>query len=78
MLLQKDLIAVDENGSIKIWDLNKDQPRSCYDSPTVEEGLAFRSCTIASNEGFLIAAKSSGMCCIFDLKQGKVIIINKF
>jgi len=50
----------------------KDQPRCIYDSPTEEEGAAFRSCSIACNEGFLICAKSSGLCCIFDLKTEKV------
>jgi G protein beta subunit-like protein len=69
----KDLIAGDENGNIKIWDLNKGDVRCEYNSNVNEEGLAFRSIALAENEGFLIGAKSNGNCCIFDYNNNKDI-----
>ena len=39
----KDIIAADENGTIKIWDLDKGEVRTEYNSDIKEEGLAFRS-----------------------------------
>ncbi len=62
----KDLIAADENGTIKIWDINKGEVRTEYNSNIEEEGFAFRSISVSDSEGFLIGAKSSGVCCVFD------------
>ena len=62
----KDIIAADENGTIKIWDMEKGEVRSEYNSNIEEEGLAFRSISLAENEGFLVGAKSNGKVCIFD------------
>ena len=62
----KDIIAADENGTIKIWDMDKGEVRTEYNSDIEEEGLAFRSISLAENEGFLIGAKSNGKVCIFD------------
>ena len=50
----KDIIATDENGTIKIWDLDKGEVRTEYNSEIKEEGLAFRSISLAENEGFLV------------------------
>ena len=62
----KDIIAADENGTIKIWDMEKGEVRTEYNSNIEEEGLAFRSISLAENEGFLVGAKSNGSVCIFD------------
>ena len=62
----KDIIAADENGTIKIWDMSKGEVRTEYNSNIEEEGLAFRSISLAENEGFLVGAKSNGNVCIFD------------
>ena len=62
----KDIIAADENGTIKIWDMDKGEVRSEYNSNIEEEGLAFRSISLAEKEGFLVGAKSNGNVCIFD------------
>ena len=62
----KDIIAADENGTIKIWDMDKGEVRTEYNSDIEEEGLAFRSISLAENEGFLVGAKSNGKVCIFD------------
>ena len=69
----KDLICADENGVIKIWDINKGDVRSEYVSNVNEDGLAFRSIALAESEGFLIGAKSNGKCCIFDYNASKDI-----
>ena len=39
----KEIIAADENGTIKIWDIDKGEMRTEYNSDIKEEGLAFRS-----------------------------------
>ena len=62
----KDIIAADENGTIKIWDMDKGEVRTEYNSDIEEEGLAFRSISLAEKEGFLVGAKSNGKVCIFD------------
>ena len=62
----KDIIAADENGTIKIWDMDKGEVRTEYNSDIEEEGLAFRSISLAENKGFLVGAKSNGKVCIFD------------
>jgi len=62
----KDIIAADENGTIKIWDMDKGEVRTEYNSNIEEEGLAFRSISLAEKEGFLVGAKSNGNVCIFD------------
>ena len=62
----KEIIAADENGTIKIWDINKGEARTEYNSDIKEEGLAFRSISYAENEGFLVGAKSNGNVCVFD------------
>lgn len=62
----RDLIASDENGVIKIWDINKGEVRTEYVSNPDEEGLAFRSIAVSDTEGFLVGAKSSGVCCVFN------------
>ena len=62
----KDIIAADENGTIKIWDMDKSEVRTEYNSNIEEEGLAFRSISLAEKEGFLVGAKSNGNVCIFD------------
>ena len=62
----KDIIAADENGTIKIWDMEKGEVRTEYNSNIEEEGLAFRSISLAEKEGFLVGAKSNGNVCIFD------------
>ncbi len=62
----KDLICADENGTIKIWDINKGESRSEYNSNMEEDGYGIRSISVSDSGGFLIAAKSSGQCCIFD------------
>lgn len=67
----KDLICADENGTIKVWDLIKGQQRCEYNSYPDEEGMAFRSITLSDSDGFLVGAKSSGMCCVFDYTPGK-------
>ena len=67
----KDLIAADENGTIKIWDINKGEVRTEYNSNMEEEGFAFRSIAVSDSEGFLIGAKSSGLCCVFDYGHEK-------
>ena len=65
----KDIIAADENGTIKIWDTKKDEMRNEY-NPNVEEKLpAFRSISLAKNDEFLVGGKSNGNICIFDLKN---------
>ena len=65
----KDIIAADENGTIKIWDTKKDEMRNEY-IPNVEEKLpAFRSISLAKNDEFLVGGKSNGNICIFDLKN---------
>lgn len=69
----KDLIAADENGVIKIWDLTKGDVRSEYTSYSAnvnEEGIAFRSIAVSEQEGFIIGAKSNGQCCVFDYNPG--------
>lgn len=66
----RDLIAADENGTIRIWDINKGEMRSEYLSNTDEDGFAFRSISVSDTEGFLVGAKSSGVCCIFDYSYG--------
>ena len=43
----KDIIAADENGTIKIWDMEKGEVRTEYNSNIEEEGLAFRSISLA-------------------------------
>jgi WD40 repeat protein len=62
----KDLIAADENGSIKIWDINKGEVRTEFNSNMDEEGFAFRSVAVSDAEQFLVGARSSGTCCVFD------------
>ena len=62
----KEIIAADENGTIKIWDIVKGEVRTEYNSDIKEEGLAFRSISLAENEGFLVGAKSNGNVCVFD------------
>ena len=64
----KDIIAADENGTIKIWDIDKGEVRSEYNSNIEEKGLAFRSISLAENENdkFLIGAKSNGNVFVFD------------
>jgi G protein beta subunit-like protein len=75
----KDIISADENGTIKIWDIIKGDVRSEYNSNTNEEGLAFRSISLAENEGYLIGAKSNGTCCVFDYDNSKDIkLLNNF
>jgi G protein beta subunit-like protein len=61
-------LAADENGSIKIWDINKGTCRSEYITPSSdeEEGNAIRSIAVSENEGFLVAARSNGFCSVFD------------
>ena len=67
----KDIIAADENGTIKIWDMDKGEVRTEYNSDIEEEGLAFRSISLAENEGFLVGAKSNGKVCIFDYNNNE-------
>jgi WD40 repeat protein len=62
----RDLIVADESGIIKIWDINKE-----YISNPEEEGGAFRSIAISDSEGFLVGAKSSGVCYVFDYGHEK-------
>ena len=45
----KDIIAADENGTIKIWDMDKGEVRTEYNSDIEEEGLAFRSISDYNN-----------------------------
>ncbi len=73
------MIAADENGTIKIWDINKGQARSEYNSNLEEEeGYAFRSIAV-SEEGFLVAAKSNGSCLVFDYAPEKPLsLISQF
>ena len=65
----KEIIAADENGTIKIWDIDKGEVRTEYNSDIKEEGLAFRSISLAENEGFLVGAKSNGNVCVFDYNK---------
>ena len=75
----KDIISADENGTIKIWDIIKGDVRCEYNSNTNEEGLAFRSISLAENEGYLVGAKSNGTCCVFDYDNSKDIkLLNHF
>lgn len=75
----KDLIAADENGTIRIWDITKGEYRSEYRSNTEEEGYAFRSIAVCESEGFLVGAKSSGMCCVFDYGSEKnLTLLNSY
>ena len=67
----KDIIAADENGTIKIWDMDKGEVRTEYNSDIEEEGLAFRSISLAEKEGFLVGAKSNGKVCIFDYNNNE-------
>jgi len=62
----KDIIAADENGTIKIWDLDKREVRTENNSDIKEEGLTFGSISLSKNEGFLIGAKSNENVCVFD------------
>jgi G protein beta subunit-like protein len=74
-----DIISADENGTIKIWDVKKGEVRSEYNSNINEEGLAFRSISLAENEGYLIGAKSNGTCCVFDYDSSKDLkLLNTF
>ena len=67
-----DIIAADENGTIKIWDIQKGEMRNEYNSNMEEEGFAFRSISLAEKDGFLIGAKSNGNLYVFDynINQG--------
>jgi G protein beta subunit-like protein len=66
------LIAADENGNIKIWDINKGQTRTEYNSYVDdEEGYGIRSISVSDTEKFLVAAKSNGTCLIFDYSPDK-------
>ena len=67
----RDLIVADESGIIKIWDINKGEVRTEYISNPEEEGGAFRSIAISDSEGFLVGAKSSGVCYVFDYGHEK-------
>ena len=67
----KEIIAADENGCIKIWDIAKNEMRTEYKSDINEEGLAFRSISLAENQGFLVGAKSNGKVCVFDYNNGE-------
>ena len=71
----KEIIAADENGTIKIWDIVKGEVRTEYNSDIKEEGLAFRSISFAEEEGFLVGAKSNGTVCVFDYnnKLGQIL-----
>ena len=73
----KDIIAADENGTIKIWDLEKGEVRNEYNSNIEEEGLAFRSISLAENDGFLVGAKSNGNLCIFDYNSNENQTLSK-
>lgn len=75
----RDLIAADENGTIKIWDINKGEVRTEYNSNLEDEGISFRSVAVSDQEGFLIGAKSSGVCCVFDYGYNRDLkLINTF
>jgi G protein beta subunit-like protein len=75
----RDLIAADENGTIKIWDINKGEVRTEYNSNLEDEGISFRSVAVSDTEGFLIGAKSSGVCCVFDYGYNRDLkLINTF
>lgn len=71
-----EIIAADENGTIKIWDIRKCEQRTEYKSNINEEGLAFRSISLAENEGFLVGAKSNGTCCVFDYNISQNLTLN--
>lgn len=62
----KDIIAADENGCIRIWDKVKSEMRHEYKSNLNEEGLAFRSIALAEKDGFLVGAKTNGNCVVFN------------
>jgi G protein beta subunit-like protein len=65
----KDIIAADENGTIKIWDMDKGEMKSEYNSNIEENLSAFKSITLSENGEFLVGGKSNGNICIFDLKN---------
>ena len=65
----KDIIAADENGTIKIWDMDKGEMRNEYNSNIEENLSAFKSITLSENGEFLVGGKSNGNICIFDLKN---------
>lgn len=60
------MICADENGTIKVWDINKGEPRTEYHSNMEEDGYAFRSISVSDSGEFIVGAKSSGVCCILD------------
>ena len=68
----KEIIAADENGTIKIWDIDKGEVRTEYNSDIKEEGLAFRSISLVENEGFLVGEKSNGNVCVFDYNNNSL------
>ncbi len=75
----RDLIAADESGIIKVWDINKGQVRTEYNPNNECEGMAFRSVAVSDSEGFIVGAKSSGQCCVFDYgKEKELKLLNTF
>ena len=68
----KEIIASDEAGELKIWDINKSEIRTEYVYSNKIEGNAFRSTSVSldNNKGFIVSGHSNGKCQIFDYSKG--------
>lgn len=80
-----EIIAGDENGEIKVWDINKSQVRTSIKTPISNSGLtnaqcsgelsnAIRSITVSNenkNNGFIISGASNGKLSFFNYKYNQ-------
>jgi G protein beta subunit-like protein len=67
---QTELISGDQNGNIRVWDLNAN---SCSCELVPEVDTAIRSLTVMYDGSLVVAANNQGTCYVWRLSKGNKV-----